>query len=214
MDTADEPRFVLLDIGRSDIIVASGLAYAEGEPSNEEKSIAAAIEVLTDEDIKWIADHVEEHGGAGIVFEYISDMMPEPDEELRQFCHDFQALGQNISAKDADSLIAHLGLTGDDAQLTDTQLGEIVSRAAGPTPTEFRSPVYKLTRTALLELFDGFGYGDELWQNASDEELHRACAIANAGIRGCDDAGEDIFAAFSVRANLPSPNDYGIDYDD
>lgn len=203
MSVADEPRFVLLDIGASDVyasIADPDKWPMEAEYAAECRRLQAAARTLSAEDVKWIAENIEEHGGAGILYDYIEMMMPEPDENLRAFCRSSAAHGQGILLSDGKAIVDHLNSYGDEDRLSDEQLAEIATRAADSSlAREPRFPVYLLTRAQLLELFDGFGRQAADWSDASDEELYRACAIMNAGIHTGDDTGEDIYDTFLAR---------------
>jgi hypothetical protein len=202
----DEPRFVLLDIGRSDVIrsIADPAKHEmDAEERAEAEALLAAARALSDEDVKWIADNIEEHGGAGILFDSIGFMMPDPDQELSDFCRNADFDGQNISFEDAEALM-HSLYKDRGGYLGTYQIERIGFRSRNPRrEREERFPVYELTREQLLDTISWFG--DEirdLFIDASDEELHRFCAINNVSIHEGDDTGSDIFSTLEARIKV------------
>jgi len=72
--------------------------------AKEYAEFIALVDSMDDEDIKWIAAHTEDYGGAGVSYEHIGFMMAEPDEEMLQICRDLQAPGRTIMHEDAKKL--------------------------------------------------------------------------------------------------------------
>jgi hypothetical protein len=196
----DEPRFVLFDLDRS--YIAASIAdpdrwNLQGEEREQSLRLQAAVRALPEEGLRYVAaNHVAVGGSCDL--EGIHYMMSEPDQGLRDIVRQMTTPAAMVTIAEAARLAeAEFGLGEEEVATVLDEIEAAVITRKGGGEQEARYPVQQLSRAQLLDLFDGFGYG-ELWQDASDEELHRACLLENAIIREGDDTSSDAFVALEA----------------
>lgn len=193
----DEPRFALLDLDRSYIyasIADPDQWNTQGDERERALELQAAAKALSDDDVRWIADNFLAEGGVGACdLRCIDCMMVMPDHELKDLVGQMAVPAQMMTMQEASRLEeAAFGLGDEEVATVISEIEAAVLARGGLGDEEPRHPVHLLTRAELLDLFSATG-GRDLWDDASDEELHRACLIENAVIRSGDDTSEDAF---------------------
>jgi hypothetical protein len=226
--TADLPRFALLKVGQANVIDSitdpDDPHYGPGLPADERERatlLRARAAVLTDSELKWIADNQLEVGGVGAVdIQVIGDMAYEPDETLRDLCHRLyelkvpaaalrEAEASRLARSAAGQRVSfHVG-PEDLYTVINEVLDAVAARAAAPDPASY-FPIHLLTRAELLQFTAGYRESYRpLWEGATDAELELMCLIENAVIHEGDDTSEELYYTFEellkTLGELPAP---------